>query len=243
MPPYTYRLRFLIPRDRIPHTQPDPPVVIDRPGGSIELSIVQGTGSRPDNLILARRGVPTEEDAFQQAEATKRALMKAGLVTGVPMLFGSSKSGSGLSPFLVNSVWAKTGATIRPDVHGIEIIDQADGPSHVIRIEAEGHVGTPINTFLRELMVALDEDGPGLAVSEGLGLAIEVFMATATERTSRARLLGFVTVLEILAEQQDRSEAALSFVGSALDELARRSDIEENERQSLRSSIERLRRR
>jgi len=241
MPPFTYRLRFLIPRDRIPHTSPGDPVLIDQPGGSIELSIAQGTGTRPDNLLLVKRGLATEEEAFHQAEVTKHALMRVGLATGVPILFGPNKSGARLSPLLVDGVWAKTGVRVRPDVYGIEIIDETDGPSYAIRIEAEGQVGTPLDRFIGELTAALKEASTGAAVSEKLGLAIEVFMATAAERTPRTRLLGFVTVLEILAEPHDRTAAALSFVESALAELARRSDMDEAERRSLRSSLERLR--
>jgi hypothetical protein len=40
MPPFTYRMRFLIPRDRIPHTSPGDPVLIDQPGGSDEYEFV-----------------------------------------------------------------------------------------------------------------------------------------------------------------------------------------------------------
>jgi hypothetical protein len=98
-----------------------------------------------------------------------------------------------------------------------------------------------LDRFIGELTAALKEASTGAAVSEKLGLAIEVFMATAAERTPRTRLLGFVTVLEILAEPHDRTAAALSFVESALAELARRSDMDEAERRSLRSSLERLR--
>lgn len=74
MPPFTYRLRFLVPRDRLPHTPKDEPRIIDlAPVGRMELQLQQGTGSRPDNLILKKSGIGSADQAGEEARATKRA--------------------------------------------------------------------------------------------------------------------------------------------------------------------------
>jgi len=242
MPPFTYRLRFLIPRDRLPHTPRDQPHLIERPDATIELHIEQTDGSRPDNLIVIRRGVATAEEALKEAEATKRSLMRTGLLTNVPMLFGTNESSTRFAQALIDRVREKSGSTPRPYVHGIEIIDEADGPTHVLRFQAEGRAGTPISLFLGELAVSLDRDYPSFAVREKLALAIEVFMAAATERTPRARFLDYVTVLEILTEEQPRPPESIEIIDKAIMGLeSRRADLGGEEAQSLRSSLERLR--
>jgi len=242
MPPFTYRLRFLIPRDRLPHTPRDQPHLVGGPDATIELHIEQTDGNRPDNLIVIRRGVATAEEALEEAEATKRSLMRTGLLTNVPMLFGTNESSARFSQALIDRVRETSGSTLRPDVHGIEIIDEADGPTHVLRFQAEGRVGTPINLFLEELTASLGRDYSSFDVSEKLELAIEVFMAAASERTPRARFLDYVTVLEILSEERPRPHKSIEVVDKAIMELeSRRADLGGEEAQSLRSSLERLR--
>lgn len=44
-----------------------------------------------------------------------------------------------------------SGFTPRPDVHGIDIWDEADGPTFAFRAEAKGIVVTPIARFLDTL--------------------------------------------------------------------------------------------
>ena len=193
-------------RGRLPHTAKDEPHLIDvTPAGPMELHLRPGTGNRPDNLILIRRGLPSAEQAIEEALAAKHALMRAGLTSNVPMLFGNNSSGTGLAPALIDQVRQATGVTPRPDVHGIDIIDEAEGPTVALRIEAEGHVGVSVDTFIGQLSDSLSVNGRRPALQDRLGLAIEVFMAASTERTPRARFLELVTVLEILAEEQTNS--------------------------------------
>jgi hypothetical protein len=245
MPPFTYRLRFLISRNRLPHTAEDEPhlIDIDAPSGDpVERHLRPGTGSRPDNLVLARRGIPTEDEALEQALAAKRALMRAGLISNVPMLFGNNTSSTRLAPALIDRVREATGLTPRPDVHGIDIIDEAHGPTFPFRLQAEGHVQEPIGRFLDHLAESFSVSPPGLASDDRLGLAIEVFMAASTERTPRARFLDFVTVLEILAEERPSSPETVAVVEAALTQLKkRRGDMEEAEARSLEASLVRLR--
>ena len=245
MPPFTYRLRFLIPHDRLPHTSEDEPHVIDLPPvGPIELHLRQGTGSRPDNLILTKRDIASADQALEEGLATKRALMRAGLIANVPMLFGNDASGTSLSSQLVDHVRETTGLTPRPDVHGIDILDEADGPTFALRLEAEGRVGTPIDTFLDKLTESLGTNQPSFMPDDRLALAIEVFMAASTQLTPRARFLDSVTVLEILAEQRPSSAEAVAIVEAALAQLnERRGDLDDTEAQSLQGSLARLRNR
>ncbi len=244
MPPFAYRLQFLVPKDRLPPTPHDHPHELSRPESAIELHIEQGSGGHPDRLILTSSNIPTARETLRRAESVKRALMKAGLVTSVPMLFGDNTSKTRFSPSVIDRVRAKTGVTIRPEVHGIEIIDQSKGPTNTIRVEAEGRVGTPIETFLDQLTAALEQDHPEFAIDDKLGLALEIFMAAATEHTPRARLLDFVTVLEILADERPRTASGLAVIESALAELdARRTEMDITEADSLRTSLARLRNR
>src|SRR5919106_121141 len=243
MPPFTYRLRFLIPRDRLPHTAEDEPHAIDLPPvGPIELHLRRGTGNRPDNLILSKRDIASADQALEEALDAKQALMRAGLIANVPMLFGNDASSTRLAPQLVDHVRATTGLTPRPDVHGIDILDEADGPTFALRFEAEGRVGTPIDTFLDTLTESLGTKQPSFMLDDRLALAIEVFMAASTERTPRARFLDFVTVLEVLAEQRPSSAEAITIVEAALAKLKeRRGDLDDAEARSLEGSLARLR--
>lgn len=245
MPPYTYRLRFLILRDRLPHTAEDEPHVIEGgPAGPMELHLRPGTGNRPDNLILIRRGVPSADQAIEEALAAKHALMRAGLMSYVPMLFGNNTSGNGLAPALIEHMRQTTGVTPRPDMHGIDIIDEAEGPTAPLRIEGEGHVGVSVDMFIGELSDSLTAFGHQPALDERMELAIEVFMAASTERTPRARFLELVTVLEILAERQPNSPEAVAIMNAALVQLdERQHKLDNSEVRSLRGSLGRLKNR
>lgn len=245
MPPFTYRLRFLIPRDRLPHTAEDEPHVIALPPvGPIELHLRRGTGSRSDNLVLSKRDIASADQTLEEALAAKQALMRAGLIANVPMLFGNDASSTTLAPQLVDHMRATTGLTPRPDVHGIDILDEADGPTFALRFEAEARVGTPIDTFLDTLTESLGTKQPSFMLNDRLALAIEVFMAASTERTPRARFLDFVTVVEVLAEQRPSSAEAITIVEAALAQLKeRRGDLDDAEARSLEGSLARLRNR
>ncbi|MFV0309115.1 MAG: hypothetical protein ACK5OX_15390 [Desertimonas sp.] len=243
MPPYTTRLRFLIPRRPLPHTETGAPHVIwTRSGHPIELHIRPGTGSNPDHLILIVRGIPTEDDAVSHGASAKAALMRAGLISNVPMLLGNDTSSSGLAPALIELARGASGITPRPDVHGIDIRDETDGPFSTHHMEAAGFAQERIDTFLEHLADPLAERHPSFAPDDRLGLAIEVFMAASSERTPRARFLDLVTVLEILADAQPSSPEAVAVVDAALEFLeAHRSDMDDEEVSSLRGSLRRLR--
>jgi hypothetical protein len=238
MPPFTYRLRFLIPRNRLPHTAQDEPHLVSVPGDTIKLHINQGEGNRPDALVLTQRGIATADQAREQAEATKYALMRTGLVTNVPMLFGKNESSLRLSSLLVDRVREASGVTPRPDVHGIDIMDEADGPTAAFQLQAEGYVRTPIDKFLAELTTTLNRNWRDFASHARLGLAVEVFMGADMERTPRTRFLDLVTVLEILAERGSRSQAAIAIVDEAMAKLeGQRANLGNEEANSLRGAL------
>lgn len=183
MTTFTYRMRVLIPRGRLPHTDRDQPHIIDPPSfGPIELHVEQGTGNRPDHLTLIKRGFAGSDHALDCALAAKRALMRTGLIANVPILFGNDESSTTLAQHLVDQTLDETGFTLRPDVHGIDIIDEAAGPAVMFRVEAEGRVGVPINQFLDNLTDSLTTHQPGFVLHDRLSLAVEVFMAASTEQ-------------------------------------------------------------
>ncbi|NJD66842.1 MAG: hypothetical protein FIB00_16660 [Chloroflexi bacterium] len=241
MPPFTYRLRFLIPRDRLPHTAPDEPHLIRLKGDTVKLHINQGEGTRPDALVLTQHGIATVDQAREQAEATKYALMRTGLVTNVPMLFGKNESSIRLSSVLVERIREASGVTPRPDVHGIDVMDEADGPTATFQLQAEGYVRSPIDRFLAELTATLDRNWRDFASHARLGLAVEVFMGADMERTPRTRFLDLVTVLEILADRGSRAQAAIAIVDGALAVLeGQRASMGDEEANSLRSALSEL---
>lgn len=242
MPPFSYRLRFLIPRHRLPHTPEDEPHILDVRTGQTELHVRQGSGNRPDELIVRKAGIADGEQALEEALEFKRSLMRTGLVTGVPMLFGNDTSSTRLGEALVDRVRERTGATPRPDVHGVEVIDEGEGPAVHFQMEAAGHVTTPAETFLGELSESLDTRPPSFALDGRVALAIQVFMAAATERTTHVRFLQLVTALEILAEQRPTSDVGTEIIEAALAQLAeRRGELEADEAQSLQTALGRLR--
>lgn len=210
--------------------------------GRAELHVRQGSGNRPDELIVRKAGIVDGEQALEEALAFKRGLMRAGLVTGVPMLFGNDTSSTGLGEVLVDRVRERTGATPRSDVHGVEVIDEGDGPTLILRMEGEGHVVTLAETFLGVLSESLDTREPTFVLDDRLALAIQVFMAADTERTTRVRFLQLVTTLEILSEQRPASAVGMEIVDAALAQLAeRRGELEAHEAQSLQTALGRLR--
>jgi hypothetical protein len=179
---------------------------------------------------------------MEEALAAKHALMRTGLTSNVSMLFGDNTSRTGLAPALIDRVRRSAGVTPRPDVHGIDIIDDAEGPTVALRFEAEGHVGVSVDAFIGQLTDSLTASGRLPALDERATLAIEVFMAATLERTPRVRFLELVTVLEILAEQQTNSPDAIAIVDAALAQLERRrSEMNEAEVRSLHGSLVRLR--
>lgn len=243
--PHTYRVRVLIPRGRLPHTAEDSPHLLDDEPSITELHIREGGDGGPDELILVKRGFESSDLARSGALAAKWGLMRTGLIAGVPMLFGDDTSSSQLSQAAIEHIRAETGTTIRDDVHGIDIFDETEvGPHAYFRAFIVGRAGVPIDAFLAELTVSLDVIQPASGADSRLGLAIEVFMAACIEKSPRSKFLDFVTVLEILAEDEASSDEVAAVVDAALAQLDERRDVmDDAEFRSLEGALGRLRKR
>lgn len=236
MPPFGFRVRALVLRDRLPATDV---------GGSIEmrfgdrrmsLAIEKGTSRRPDHLVLKESGFVSEEAARSAGQKAKSALRATGVATDVSMDLGLDLASTGIGQIVKDMARDNMGVDLRGDVHGIDVFDEAGPEVQYLRMEGEGSVTANLSEFVETLSRFL-ESTSGAGEDERVKLASEIYMAGAFESTDRARFVTYITVLEILANRECRLQPALDVISAALRELEQRVDLDPDSEQSLRSGL------
>lgn len=187
------------------------------------MTIQTGSGQRRhDHLTLKEGGFPTVEAALTAGTVAKAALRAAGVASDVAMMLGDDRASSRSSPYLKDKVLNEFGVALRDDVHGIDVFDEAGPPLQWMRMEAEGFATVPLDRFTSNLTENLESGSSELDPT--ISLAFELYMAVAFESTERARLIGLIMVLEVIATRRRRPEPAVAIVEEALGMLKRRKE-------------------
>jgi len=235
VPPFGFRLRALVLRDRLPATEKDA-IEVPHSERPTTLVIKQGTSRRPDHLILRQTGFVTEQDAQEAGQAAKAALRATGVATDVSMDLGPDRASTGIGQIVKDKIQEEFDVELRGDVHGVDVFDEEGPEVRYMRIEAEGSVSANLDDFVATLGRFLESTFH--TQSDGrVQLASEVYMAAAFESSDRARFVTYITVLEILANRERRTQPALDVIQTAADQLDTREDLDPTAKQSLRSRL------
>lgn len=236
---YKYRLTVTIPRRRLEDAIGADPIELSQQGHRIRMVVESSADeTRPDRLILTAGGFETADQAWQFASSAQHALVWAGVVAGVPMLFGTKSPTS--NPPAMTDLLEEQHVVARWAVHGIDVFDEAEGTTVIISTEGRGHASASLKHFTDELSEALD--GQRSRLDPRVSLAAEVFMAAQREKVGSGAFLGLVTCLEVLSTRQDRSPAELAAVESAIAAVDARFDKRDTRAHSLRSALVDLKR-
>ena len=140
MPPFGFRIRALVPRNRLPATEDDIPIVLPLGDRVVTVAIQAGTAGRVDHLILRSTGFATENAALVAGLEAKAALRAAGVSMNVPMDLGPDTASTGIGQVVKDSVREQFNVELRGDVHGLDIFNEGETEVRHLRIEAEGSV-------------------------------------------------------------------------------------------------------
>jgi hypothetical protein len=224
-------------RNILPTTPEGQPIEL-RPG-AIMLVVEQGTGTRPDRVLLSGGGYASSEAATAAARRTKSALRAAAVAIDVPIQLAEQpgRRPIGWSQEILTA-WRRSGAGEERGDPQFDLYEETDLPPTRTRIEGEGYVQRQIDRFTDELEARLATvcEGP----SPRLVIAAELYLSTTFESSSRARFLSLVTVLEVLAVRTERTNKELELIDRWLADI-KREDIDRSSRSSLLSSVRALR--
>jgi hypothetical protein len=236
VPPFGFRLRALVLRDRLPATETNGAIEIPYSRLPTALVIEKGSNRRPDHLILRQTGFASEQDAREAGQAAKAALRATGVATDVSMDLGPDLASTGIGQIVKDRIREEFGVELRGDVHGVDVFDE-DGPEvRYMRMEAEGSVIANLDDFVETLGRFL-ESTSNTESDDRVQLASEVYMAAEFESSVRARFVTYITVLEILADRERRTQPELDVIQRAADQLDRCDDLDPSAKQSLRSGL------
>lgn len=236
MPPFGFRLRALILRDRLPATETDGAIEVPHTKRYTILVIQKGANRRPDHLILRQTGFASEQDAREAGQAAKAALRATGVATDVSMDLGPDLASTGIGQIVKDGIREEFGVELRGDVHGVDVFDEEAPEVKYMRMEAEGSVIAKLDDFVETLGRFLESTST--PESDGrVRLASEVYMAAAFESSDRARFVTYITVLEILANRERRTQPELDLIQMAADEVDTCEDLDSGAKQSLRSGL------
>ena len=236
MPPCGFRLRALVLRDRLPATEADGAIEVPYSQRRTALVIEKGTGRRPDHLILRQAGFDCEQDAREAGQAAKAALRATGVATDVAMDLGPDLASTGIGQIVKDRIREEFGVELRGDVHGVDVFDEAGPEVRYMRMEAEGSAMANLDDFVETLGRFL-ENTSNTELDDRVQLASEVYMAAAFESSDRARFVTYITVLEILANRERRTQPELDVIHAAADQLDGCEDLSPSTKQSLRAGL------
>lgn len=236
MPLFSFRLRALVLRDRLPATDKDGAIEVPYSKRHTALTIEKGTGRRPDHLILRQTGFACEQDAQEAGQAAKAALRATGVATDVSMNLGPDLASTGIGQIVKDKIHKEFGVELRGDVHGVDVFDEEGPEVKYMRMEAEGSVIANLDDFVETLGTFLKSTS-NTESDDRVQFASEVYMAAAFESSDRARFVTYITVLEILANRERRTQPALELIQTAIDQLDTRESLDPGEKQSLRSGL------
>ncbi|MGH8924538.1 MAG: hypothetical protein ACRDWA_07895 [Acidimicrobiia bacterium] len=236
MPPFGFRLRALVLRDRLPATGTNGAIEVPCSTRHTALVIEKGTGRRPDHLILRQAGFASEQDARKAGKAAKAALRATGVATDVSMDLGPDLASTGIGQIVKDKIRDEFAVELRGDVQGVDILDEEGPEVRYMRIEAEGSVIANLDSFVETLGRFLESTSKTES-DDLVQFASEVYMAAAFESSDRARFVTYITVLEILAVRERRTQPELDVIQTAVDQLDSSEDLDPSAKQSLRSGL------
>lgn len=240
MAPFGYRVRAEIIKGNLPVTDPDnPPIIGLSTIRNVKLTIEQRESSPRDHVILRETGFETEELASQSAIAAKSALRAAAVGAYVSMLLGNDKSTTYFAPIVVDRWRDEHHVDLRGDVHGIDVFDEGGLPISYGDIQMNGYAVGTISRFIENLESRINSP-PIFAVGSRDELASEIYLLAAFETSDRARFIGNITALEVLAERTPRPKLAIDFVEECISRL-KDTGLEESLSMSLRNGLSQLR--
>jgi len=243
--PVTYgaRIRFFLdPTERLNHEAESLEIKLDGISWRLE-----PFGNGPENehprkineanhLVLTARGFSSEETAREHGARAKAALSLCGAILRIGIDVGRDSSDFVPTDYWKEQVRQNTGKQLHNDLHGLTVY-----PEQPPAILVHGSVTPTVARCFERFEKSLVRAHTTAAQTPRLQLALELYARSHFEISVRTRFLSLINAVEALAVQQERSEKACVLVGQ-LAKLVQGSDVEPGDRESMHSTVARMKR-
>lgn len=234
---YRFRIRFHLSDLKRPQRigLPDHEYVLaENPNLIVLRSDKDGSLSQSGIALLIGHGFATVDDALTVGEAWISVLIRAFSAQHLCADFGDRNPGGGeFSDDFRRRMSRDAHMSTLNDVHGLMVY--AENPLPQL-IEVLPVTATAVVQGQRLLDTIEHARELGGEVSETERLAFNLLSASLSEESSDARFLMLMMALETLIDQQQRSPEAIALV-SELQEMVRKSDISDADRNSIVMSL------
>jgi len=239
MPLYDFRLRFNFPESyRIGSDAEEIELLVLPLGQRIRIRTgAPGTPMKDGPQVAVFGGpFPTEKQARDAAEKTKRTLLYWAIKHRVGVDFGDGRQRGGASKAYQAMLQEQHGCPIRNDIHGIDVYEHV-GELKFVRVhgkaELSKHPRGLTETFQREYLHTRH-------LTEKQVLGCEIYASSFFDVSPRSRFITLVTAVEALLEPLERSNEAEALI-EEFKARTRQSTMDKSTRDSIVGSLERLR--
>jgi len=240
---YGARIRFFLdPTERLNHEAESLEIKLDgiswrlEPFGNGPENEHPRKINETDHLVLTARGFSSEESAQEHGSRAKAALSLCGAVLRIGIDVGRDSSDFVPTNYWKEQVRQNTGKRLHNDLHGLTIYPEQP-PAILVHGSFTPIVARCFERFEKSLVRAHTT----AAQTPRLQLALELYARSHFETSVRTRFLSLVNAVEALSVQQERSERACALVNQ-LAELVQAADVEPGDRESMFSTVARMKR-
>ena len=239
MPLYDFRLRFNFPESyRIGSDAEEIELLVLPLGQRIRIrSGAPGTPMKDHpQVTIFGESFPTEKQARDAAEKTKRTLLHWAIERRVGIDFGDGRQRGGVSKAYLAMLQEQHGCPVRNDVHGIDVYEHVEKLKFV-RVEGKAELSKHrrglTETFQREYLYTRD-------LTQKQVLGCEIYGSSFFDVSPRSRFITLVTAVEALLEPLERSNEVEALI-EEVKARTRQSTMDRSTKDSILGSLERLR--
>ncbi|HLE08779.1 MAG TPA: hypothetical protein VI914_04050 [Thermodesulfobacteriota bacterium] len=240
MSTYAFRIRFLLPEDRIINYDGkilEIPLSISDKKLLLKSFSTSKKISESNNLVIFGRGFSSHEEANDCGSRVKNSLLVCGANLQMGIDVGKDTSRGVLSNHFMDMV-RKGGAKLLNDIHGLSVYkEEEDMPVFFGSVGGTFISGSSSSKFV-EVLTKIYNENPEL--SDKQTLALELYGAAHFETSLRARFLTLVIAIESLCQYESRAENTLKFLKTLEDLTTKDSTLEKAEKESLLSALRNL---
>ena len=235
MSTYGFRLRFFVHGPFLDTDESSLELAL--PDGAV-VTVLASDRGQPlrdvNDLQIRGQGFASAEEARACGERLRNAIRKSSVELQIGFDLGKDVATSSADK-VVKEQRLQEGVRLLDDVHGLCVYDE-DLDVRVLRMKGAGTVIAPPAQLLTEWQRQYQEN-PVLTPREVL--ALELYSAAHKEPFVRAKFLTLISVVEVLAQPGDRSEAVRDHIQRLIDDM-KNSGLSADEQKTIVQQLHHL---
>lgn len=231
-----YRVRFRFHTSLYITDETDSPVLtLGRNKVSVR-GIQEGDKLDTQRLVLSVGGMAAEDEARSYGERLKNAVIVASALRRFGVDTGEDRATTTYAQHMKDHVKAKTGVTIRDNVHGLDVY-YADGKTSHPIVSAQGKVSLPAAKFFDPVVAAFEwvEQLPPHLIE-----AARLLNAADYAGAPVVMLALSAAAVEVMAPDTKWSAIAKAFIGGMKSAVAAEAALSETERDNITQTLGQL---